>query len=184
MYRFIPIIVKCTDPPTFVFDNTCRRYRPSLLSCYHSPVVYDIQKSIKDEDAFYTVRWSPICKADKYAIIGSVPAMGGMAELYYKDAHGKLNLYLLAKSYYGGLRATLRVATDPETEKDERRHAVLMEHEGEIYYRYTLVESQDDMSDVMYFFMSTYAPTTKFDHSGRYLNIFVQEIDSGGLVTI
>ncbi|MBN2875086.1 MAG: hypothetical protein JXM71_08320, partial [Spirochaetales bacterium] len=145
---------------------------------------YDIRKSVRAGDAFYTVRWSPIAKADKYAIIGSVPAMGGVAELYYKDEHGKLNLYLLARSYYGGLRATLRVATDPETEKDERRRAVLIDHEDEIYYRWSLIESQDDMSDVIYFFMSTYSPTSRFDSSGRYDRIFVKEIDSGGLVTI
>lgn len=147
-------------------------------------MAYDVSKSVKGDDAFYTVRWSPIVKADKYRIIGSVPAMGGVAELYYKDAGGKLNLYLLARSYYGGLRATLRVATDPETEKDERRRAVLVAHEGEIYYRYTLVESQDDMSDVMFFFMSTYAPKVRFDHSGRYERIFLTEVDAGGLVTV
>ncbi len=144
---------------------------------------YDVSKSVKGDDAFYTVRWSPIVKADKYRIIGSVPAMGGVAELYYMDAAGKLNLYLLARSYYGGLRATLRVATDPETEKDERRRAVLLAHEDGIYYRYTLVESQDDMSDVMFFFMSTYAPKVRFDHSGRYGRIFLSEVDAGGLVT-
>jgi len=147
-------------------------------------VAFDIRKSVDAGAAYYTVRWSPIVKADKYAIIGSVPAMGGIAELYYKDAGGKLNLYLLARSYYGGLRATLRVATDPETEKDERRRAVLLAHEGEIYYRYSLIESQDDMSDVMFFFMSTYAPSVRFDNSGRYEKIFVKEVDSGGLVTI
>lgn len=145
---------------------------------------YEIRKAVRDGDAFYTVRWSPIVKADKYTIIGSVPAMGGVAELYYKDTAGKLNLYMLARSYYGGLRATLRVATDPETELDERRHAVLIAHEGLIFYRWSLVESQDDMSDVMYFFMSTYSPASRFDHSRRYQKIFVKEIDSGGLVTI
>lgn len=161
-----------------------RSWRPPAHACYNRPVAYDIRKSVKDGDAYYTVRWSPITKADKYKIIGAVPAMGGIAEVYYKDAHGKLNLYMLARSYYGGLRATLRVATDPETEKDERRLAVLLAHEDEIYYRYALIESQDDMSDVMYFFMSTYAPTVPQDHSGRYEKIYLQEIDSGGLVTI
>jgi hypothetical protein len=148
-------------------------------------VLYEISKSVKNGDAFYTVRWSPIVKADKYTINGSVPAMGGVAELYYKDDHGKLNLYMLARSYFGGLRATLRVATDPETEKDERRHAVLVDHEDQIYYRYALVESQDDMSDVMFFFMTTHAPSIRSQtHSGRYERIFLKEIDSGGLVTI
>jgi len=114
----------------------------------------------------------------------SIKQLGGMAELYYKDASGKLNLYMLARSYYGGLRATLRVATDPETERDERRRAVLVAHEDGIYYRWSLIESQDDMTDVMFFFMSTYSPAAKFDHSCRYGKIFVKEIDSGGLVTI
>lgn len=152
---------------------------------YRRTVRYEISKSIKDGDAFYTVRWSPIIKADKYTIIGSVPAMGGVAELYYKDDHGKLNLYMLARSYFGGLRATLRVVTDPETEKDERRHAVLVDHEDQIYYRYALLESQDDMSDVMFFFMTTHAPSSPSQpHSGRYERIFLKEIDSGSLVTI
>lgn len=147
-------------------------------------MAYDTLKTVKDGNAFFTVRWSPIVKADKYTILGSVPAMGGMAELYYQDQAGKLNLYMLARSYYGGLRSTLRVATDPETEHDERRRAVLLAHEDGIYYRWTLMESQDDMSDVMYFFMSTYSPATRFEHSGRYGKIFVKEIDAGGLITV
>lgn len=147
-------------------------------------MAYDIRKSVKDDDAFFTVRWSPITKAEKYSIARSVPAMGGVAELYYKDRQGKLNLYMLARSYYGGLRATLRVATDPELEKDPRRLAVLVGHEDGIYYRYSLIESQDDMTDVMFFFMSTYCPSASFDHTGRYDKIFLKEIDSGGLVTI
>jgi len=148
-------------------------------------VAYDIRKSVKEGDAYYTVRWSPIANADKYNIVRTVPAMGGIAELYYKDSHGKLNLYMLARSYYGGLRATLRVATDLELEQDERRRAVLVEHEDEIYYRWSLVESQDDMSDVMFFFMTTHAPhTTPQAHSDRYGRIFLKEIDYGALVTI
>jgi hypothetical protein len=146
---------------------------------------YEIRKSVDKGNAYYLVRWSPIVKADKYVINGSVPAMGGIAELYYRDDHGKLNLYMLARSYYGGLRATLRVATDPIEEKDERRRAVLLAHEDQIYYRYALVESQDDMSDVMFFFLSTHAPALKPpEHSKRYDKIFVREIDAGKLLTI
>lgn len=148
-------------------------------------MLYETSKSVDKDNAYYTVRWSPIVKADRHVINASVPAMGGIAELYYRDSKGKLNLYLLARSYYGGLRSTLRVATDPLEEKDERRRAVLLEHEGEIFYRYTLLESQDDMSDISFFFMSTYSPQSAPQaHSGRYEKIFVREVDSGGLVTI
>ncbi len=145
---------------------------------------YLISKEVDGKAAYYTIRWSPMAKADKYSILGSVPAMGGMAELYYMDAKGKLCLYMIARSYYGGLRASLRTATDPETEKDEKRRAILMEHEDKIYYRYSLLESKDDMSDIMYFYLSTYLPHKRHKHSGRYDNIFVSEADSGKLVTI
>jgi len=143
-----------------------------------------ITKQTDGRDAYYTIRWSPIAKANKFDIRAKVPAMGGVAELYFKDDHGKLNLYMLARSYYGGLRATLRVATDPEEEKDERRRAVLLAHEGEIYYRYALMESQDDMTDIVYFFLTTYSPKADIPHSNRYERIFVKELDEGHLVTV
>lgn len=145
---------------------------------------YTVSKQVDSGDAYYTVRWSPLTKADRLAIRTAVPAMGGIAELYWMDGRGKLNLYLLARSYYGGLRATLRAATDPLEEKDEKRRAMLEKHEGKIYYRYTLVESQDDMADIFYFFMTTHAPGRDFDHSGRYARIFLKEEDDGKLVTI
>lgn len=147
-------------------------------------MVCGITKQTDRGDVYYSITWSAMAKADKFDIRAKVPAMGGIAELYYKDDHGKLNLYMLARSYYGGLRATLRVATDPEEEKDERRRAVLIAHEGEIYYRYTLVESQDDMSDVMYFFLTQYTPGRKVEHSGRYDRIFVKENEPDHLVTM
>lgn len=145
---------------------------------------YYISKAVDKNAVYYTIRWSPITKAEKYSILGSVPAMGGMAELYYMDAKGKLNLYMIARSYYGGLRASLRTATDPETEKDDKNRAILLSHEDKIYYRYSLIESKDDMSDIMYFYLSTYLPHKKHSHSGRYKNIFVSEADSGKLVSL
>lgn len=145
---------------------------------------YTVGKQVDGDDVFYTIRWSAIAKADRHEIRSKVPAMGGMAELYWKDDHGKLNLYLLARSYYGGLRATLRVATDPMEEKDEKRREILIKHDGNIYYRYTLVESMDDMSDIFYFFMSRHSPHTEVQHSGRYGRVFLKEIDEGKLLTI
>lgn len=144
---------------------------------YHRIVAYDIRKSVQDGDAYYTIRWSPIAKADKYEIIGSVPAMGGIAELFRADEHGRLTLYLVGRSYYGGLRATLRTATDPESEKDEARREVLLSHEGRIHYRYALLESRDDMADVMHWFLESIA-SRAYPDSGRYERIFVKEIDA------
>lgn len=148
---------------------------PLSRARYYRAVAYDIRKAVQDGDAYYTIRWSPIAKADKYAIIGSVPAMGGLAELFHADEHGRMTLYLVARSYYGGLRAMLRVATDPESEKDEARRAVLLAHEDRIHYRYALLESRDDMADVMHWFLESIAART-YPDSGRYDRIFVKEL--------
>jgi len=146
---------------------------------------WTIRGGEKEGDGYFTVRWSPFAKADKYEIVTGVPALGGIAEIYFRDRQGKLNLFCLQRSWFGGLRSMLRERCDPELEKDERRRAILEEHKGEIWYRYTFSESSDDMKDVMFFYMETYSPGSgTVDHSGRYNRIFVKEIDSGKLTTI
>jgi len=129
----------------------------------------------REEDArnvYYTLRWSPFAKADKYEIARSVPAIGGIAEIYYMDRKGKLNLFCLQRSWYGGLRAVLRERCDPSIEKDPWRLSVLVKWRDRIYYRWTN------------FLVEGYSPGAGPQSSGRYDRIFVKEIDAGKLVTI
>lgn len=146
---------------------------------------YVIRKEEHGEDGYFCLRWSPFARADKYEIVTRVPALGGVAELYYRDREGKLNLFCLQRSWYGGLRSMLRERTDPVLEKDPHRLGILETWKDRIYYRYTCTESVADMKDVMYFFMKTYAPDSDLvEHSGRYRRIFLKELDTGKLVTI
>lgn len=111
--------------------------------------------------------------------------MGGLAELYYMDDHGKLNLFCVTRTWYGGLRAAIRAMTDPELEKDPARHRILEDHPGKIYYRYTLTESLKDMNDILFFFMQTLSPgTDAIKDSGRYAHIYLNEIDPQKLTTV
>ena len=134
--------------------------------------------------AYYTLRWSPFAKADKYEITRSVPAIGGIAELYYKDTEGKLNLFCLQRSWYGGLRAILRERCDASLEKDPWRLSILVKWRERIYYRWTNCESAADMADVMFFLMECSCPGGGPESSHRYEKIFVKEIDAEKLVTI
>ncbi len=144
-----------------------------------------IRKTEEGPSAYFTIKWSKIRKADKYDIHKAVPAMGGMCELYYKDKEGKLNLFCVSRSWYGGLRSNIRELTDPLIEKDPHRLKILLEHKDEIYYRYSLTESLNDMNDVLFFFMSLYAPDVRVaEPSGRYEQIFVNEVDADKIVTI
>ena len=73
-----------------------------------------VTKQIKGNVAFFTLRWSPLQKVDKYVIINSVPAEAGIFELYYLDDKKKLVMMRVSRVWYGGLRSKLRSVTDPK----------------------------------------------------------------------
>jgi len=147
-------------------------------------VDYTIRSDSRDDEGYFIVRWCPFALADKYDIATRVPSIGGIAELYFKDEKGKLNLFCLQRSWYGGLRAMLRERCDPELERDPYRLSILVKWRDRIYYRWTASDSKADMDDVMFFFVETYSPGSRAaESSGRYARIFVKEIDFGKLVT-
>ena len=79
----------------------------------------EVTKLVEAPDVYYTVFWSRLRKADRYEIITKVPSVSGIFELYYQDEHKQLNLFHIAKAWYGGLRTALRKATDPELEEED-----------------------------------------------------------------
>jgi len=136
---------------------------------------YGITAVEKNGDAYYSVEWSPLSKADRYEIINKVPALAGIFEIYWMDEENRLRLFFVGKTDYGGLRSELRRLTDPELCKDNEKTRKILD-EKEIWYRYTLNDSSNVMADVLWFFMQTYFPEkTTFKHSGRYNNIFLKE---------
>ena len=142
-----------------------------------------VTKLVEAPDVYYTVFWSRLQKADRYEIITKVPSVSGIYELYYQDEHKQLNLFHIAKAWYGGLRARLRKTTDPELEEDKTKKEIL--EKNDCYYRYTVIPSYSDMSDILYFFAATYRPHThKVSSSGRYENIYVNEVSEDKIVTV
>ena len=142
-----------------------------------------VQKLVRERDAYFTVSWSRLRKGDKYEIVKSVPSDAGIYELYYMDGKKKLCLFHVGKSWYGGLRNEIRVRTDVELETDAGRRALLSKYD--CWYRWSLLSSSDDMSDVLFFFAQTHLPgITTVHHSGRYTRIFVTENDADKIVTI
>jgi hypothetical protein len=157
----------------------------SRETVYSFPVEFEILRQTKENCVYFTVYWSRLTKADKFEIVRSVPAMGGVAEMYYRDDFGKLNVFCITRSWYGGLRSTIRTMCDPIEEKDPGRRKILLEHKGKIFYRYALSESFADMSDVVFFFMeNNYPGAEPVEHSGRFSKIFMKEIDADTIVTI
>jgi len=136
---------------------------------------YGITAVEKNGNAYYSVEWSPLSKADRYEIISKVPALAGVYEIYWMDENNHLRLFLVGKTDYGGLRSEIRRLTDPELCKDNEKTRKILE-EKEIWYRYTLTDSSNVMADIVWFFMQNYFPEiTTFKHSDRYNNIFLKE---------
>ncbi len=142
-----------------------------------------VQKQERGNSVYFTLNWSALAQGDKYRIISSVPSMGGLYELYYMDDRKKLVLLERSRAWYGGLRARIRKSVDPTLQSDLKLRAIL--EERDLYYRYTTLESRDDMIDIIYFFQRLENPHGRgFQHSGRYASIYVKEISANKIVTI
>jgi len=134
-----------------------------------------VRKEVDAGSAYFTVRWSALTKADRHQIIGSVPAVAGIFELYYMDRSQLLNLLQLGNAWYGGLRSWIRSATDPSLSTHPEMRRILTDFP--CYYRYTASNSYRDILDVLYFLGETYFPKSRNrQHSGRYRYILVQEL--------
>jgi hypothetical protein len=144
---------------------------------------FNVTKQVKEGAAYYLVRWSQLAICDKYRIIKAVPAVAGLYELYYVDDHKTLRLFYIAKAWYGGLRTSIREKTDPDLVKNLERKRILCDHT--CYYRYTQTGSHADMTDIIFFYAETYLPGQyKTRHSGRYKDIYVEEVSADKIVDI
>jgi hypothetical protein len=81
------------------------------------------------------------------------------------------------------LRNWLRKATDPDLEEDKTKKGILEKHD--CYYRYIIIPSYADMSDILFFFADTYRPHShEVVPSGRYENIYVNEVSEDKIVNV
>ena len=142
-----------------------------------------VTKQIDDSNVYYTVRWSKLKEADRYSIVTSVPGMSGIFELYYMDDRKKLNLLRVQRAWFGGLRNTIRAVSDPTLEQNLKVKKIL--EDFKCFYRYSILESFKDLSDILFFFSKMYFPDRfNIESSGRFLKIFVKEISTEKIVTI
>ncbi len=129
---------------------------------------------VKLPEAWFTLIWSPLKKADKYEVTLKVPSVAGLYEIYRMDSEKKLNLLSVTHAWYGGLRSQIRAAIDPEATNDPVRKAEL--EDAELYYRYAPCESFQDIIDAVWYLHSIYFPDDiRVEHSGRYSRIYLNE---------
>jgi hypothetical protein len=144
---------------------------------------YGIQVQERDRNGYYFVNWSPLALAERWTINASVPAVGGVYEIYWMDDAKHLRMLAVGDTHYGGLRSELRRLTDPELIGDPRAADIL--ENREIWFRYAPTNSSAAMADVVWFFRATYFPENPgTSHSGRYERIFLKESEPNKLIWI
>jgi len=142
-----------------------------------------IRAQEKGDDVYYFIQWSPLALAERWAINSGVPAIAGVYEIYWMDDHNHLRMMSVGNTHYGGLRSEIRRLTDPELATDARTREIL--DNEEIWFRYAPSHSSDVMSDVVWFFRTTYFPENPgVDHSGRYRKIFIKESTPDKLIWV
>lgn len=146
----------------------------STRSCYDWPMDCGITAQRRGKDVHFSINWSRLRQADRWAIAKSVPATGGVYEIYWMDERKHLRLLTVGHARYGGLRSEIRRLIDPELVEDPSAAAILAEKP--IWFRYTQADSAADMADVVWFFRKTYFPENPMvAHSGRYERIYMNE---------
>ena len=135
---------------------------------------FGISVQEKDDCAYYNINWSPLSLAERWTINAKVPSVAGVYEIYWMDDHNHLRMLAVGDTHYGGLRSEIRRLTDPELTTDPKVRKTL-ENE-EIWFRYTISNSVETMTNVVWFFRRTYFPENpKIDYSGRFKKIFMKE---------
>jgi hypothetical protein len=137
----------------------------------------------KEDNVYFNVQWSPLSLAERWTINSKVPSVAGVYEIYWMDEHNHLRMMAVGKTHYGGLRSELRRLTDPELVTDSKTRQTL--EDEQIWFRYVPSNSIDDMTDVVWFFRSTYFPENPgVEHSGRYKKIFLKESTPDKLIWV
>ncbi len=134
-----------------------------------------IERMEKGDDAYFSLYWSKLTRADKYTVTTSVPSVSGLYELYYEDSEKKLNLLTINTAWLGGLRSQIRQDIEPDLKKPENLRIVL--ENLPVYYRFSISAISEDIQDVVWFLNQTYfGDTSKVHDSGRYKKVFVKEL--------
>jgi hypothetical protein len=137
-----------------------------------------MKKVISNNDVYYSLAWSPIFLYDRFDVIRKLPELSGILCIYELADKGLEHL-IFYSCWRDGCRLGMKKLMDPmRSIVPELPNNV---DAGRIFYKYTVVESTiSDFLDILYWLIRAYNPryndNANFRDSGRYGNIFIEEI--------
>jgi hypothetical protein len=136
-----------------------------------------MQKKVKDDTVYYAIGWSKTFKYDRISAARILPELPGILYLY-EESKGRLKDLLCYACWRDGLRMGIKVLLDPIFSTQPQLLKQLKDKK--LYFKYTIIDSSpQDMQDVMFWIMRSYAPvlnnSKEFTDSKRFREICVKE---------
>lgn len=112
---------------------------------------------------------------EKETVIKKIPSTAGIYEVYRYGGGPTAEIIGRSRAYYGGLRNTMRGLIDPISPYP--LNGKLLPENAKHLVRYALMDSPDDMNDILFFFAGRdeYEDPDQ-EHSGRYEFVYVKEV--------
>lgn len=126
---------------------------------------YNISLETKENNAFFTVRWSPFIRLDKRRIRTMIPAEAGIFQ-FFDYRKGSLHLLGTYQAFYGGLRGICLEIMDEDCQVSFPDKEKL--RKSETYIRYSVSSSKDNLRDLIHHFSGG-------DKSERFEEVLVEE---------
>ena len=105
-----------------------------------------VSLTVRGDQAFFAVPWTPLKLADRHAIAWEVPSVAGLSQVYWEDELRKLHVFSWGQCWYGGLRGKLAEVIDQDHEPLQVRKKII--ETRRLWYRYVLCESWGDLQDL------------------------------------
>jgi hypothetical protein len=132
-----------------------------------------VDKLTRNDSVYFTVRWSPMLPLDKHTVNWTIPSQAGLYEVYRNSDGRAMELVGRSRAYFGGLRNTLRGLID--TDSPYALNGELLDRTRDHWVRFALMDSSDDMDDILFFYAGRGEVQPEQSHSGRYRYVYVNE---------
>lgn len=139
-------------------------------------ITASVRKRERNDTVYFSITWSSLLPVSRFDIIGSVPSMAGIWEIYWLQDSRVPRILRIGRAWHGGLRHSLREHTDPSLPMGAPLREYL--ESGDCYYRYVVVESHADLNDI-YSVLITHrrVDQTPVPTTGRYREVRIREPD-------
>lgn len=139
-----------------------------------------MKKEVRNNDAYYTIAWTPLYKYDKYEAGRLMSDLAGIVSLHEKNGDLYENIIFFG-CWRDGCRVGMKKLLDPDLSplKELQKSIDITK----LYYRFTVVDTTpSDMADILFWLIKTYGArhnNSEFSDSKRYMSINVKELALG-----